>query len=138
MTDLSKASAHRPRSMDSRLPTIDRRKGSPSSSAASWVVAASEPSPPPHPHQGSGFDPLREPDRRSFTRQDDRGSSPWSNRRLDLIQVLAPVVGADWVERAGFIQALQKFIRQRGHELISLLRNAHRQLRKSAWSDRVD
>jgi hypothetical protein len=31
------------------------------------------------------------------------GSSPWSNRRLDLVQVLAPVVSAHRVERTRFI-----------------------------------
>src|ERR1700736_5333762 len=66
------------------------------------------------------------------------GSSPWSNSRLDLVQMLAPVVGAHGVKRAGLIQARKKFIRQRGHELVGLFRNAHRQLGQSAWSNRVD
>jgi leucine-zipper of insertion element IS481 len=39
------------------------------------------------------------------------GSSPWSNSRLDLIQMLASVIGPHRVERAGLIQARKKFIR---------------------------
>src|SRR4029077_20313516 len=65
-------------------------------------------------------------------------SSPWSNSRLDLVQMLAPVVGAHGVERAGHIQARKKVIRKRGHELVGLFRNAHRQLGQGAWSNRVD
>src|SRR5438105_3204108 len=66
------------------------------------------------------------------------GSSPWSNRRLDLVQVLAAVVGPHGVERAGLIQARENLIRQRRQELVGLLRNAHRQLGQSAWRNRMD
>src|SRR6266550_2807196 len=66
------------------------------------------------------------------------GSSPWSNSRLDLVQVLAPVVGPHRVERAGLIQAREHLIRQRRHELVGFLRDAHRQLGQSAWRNRVD
>src|SRR5204862_4233428 len=51
------------------------------------------------------------------------GSSPWSNSRLDLVHVLAPVVGPQQVERAGLIQPSEQLIRQRRHELIGLLRD---------------
>ena len=38
--------------------------------------------------------------------------------------MLAAVGGAHRVERAGLIQARKKFIRQRGHELVGIFRNA--------------
>src|SRR5437868_8216512 len=66
------------------------------------------------------------------------GSNPWSNSRLDLVQVLAPVVGPHWVERAGLIQAREHLIWQRRHELVGLLCNFHRQFGDSAWRNRVD
>src|SRR5450759_1195163 len=66
------------------------------------------------------------------------GSSPWSNSRLDLVQVLAPVVGAHLVERTRFIKPGEQLVLQRRDELVGLLRDAHRQLGHSARRNRVD
>src|SRR5258706_2667559 len=42
------------------------------------------------------------------------GSSPWSNSRLDLVQMLAPVAGPHRVERARIIKPREQRIRERG------------------------
>src|SRR5579859_2327387 len=65
-------------------------------------------------------------------------SSPWSNRWFNLVQMLAPMAGPHRVERAVFIQASKEVIRQRGHELVGLARNPHRQVGQVAWCNRVD
>ena len=66
------------------------------------------------------------------------GSTQLSKSRFDLVQMLLPVAGAHRVERTGVIQARKNFIRQRGHELIGLFRNADRELSQSPWSDSKD
>ena len=93
--------------------------------AEHWFRKSSLPPGAEMAHEGWAIDVL---DVLARPREETNGSSPWSKSRLDLIQMLAPVVGAHRVERAGLIQARKKFIRQRGHERVGLFRNAHRQL----------